>query len=75
MATTQLHPNALPGKPWSFSAKTAAAAVADQITELSVMAIPGMIHGFTAKTEAGPPAVTGEKYRGMLINMGRLKRM
>ena len=57
---TQLSPTATPGKRYSFSAKTEAAAPAGPhtglFTELSSMALPGPIHSFSAKTEAAAPA-------------------
>ena len=73
MTTTVLHPTALPGKPWSFSAKTEAIPEKGigPFTALSIMALPGMIHSFNAKTEAEVVAVVDD-YRGFLVNVGRM---
>ena len=64
MATyTQLSPIALPGKRYSFSAKTPevpSAKGAGPFTAQSVTATPGIIHSFVAKTpEAGGPKGAG----------------
>ena len=54
---TALSVIALPGKPHSFSPKTAAAAKgAGLFTALSVIGLPGKRHSFTAKTEAAAPS-------------------
>ena len=57
MATTQLTPYALSGKPYSFVAKDEAVALNTprddtRYTELSNSALAGKIHSFSAKTEA-----------------------
>ena len=74
MTTTALHPNALPGKPWSFNAKTEAVPEkgAGPFTELSVMALPGMIHSFSAKTEAEIPEPTEIHSPLFLFNHGTM---
>ena len=73
MTTTVLHPTGLPGKPWSFSAKTEAvpAKGSGPFTELSVMAVPGGIYSFSAKTEAEVVEAVDD-YRGFLVNVGRM---
>jgi len=54
---TALSVIALPGKPHSFSPKTAASAKgAGLFTALSVIGLPGKRHSFTAKTEAEAPS-------------------
>lgn len=64
MSYTKLSVAALPGKPQSFSAKTAAPEATTPhtglFTELSVAALPGQIHSFTAKTEAEVVVPTGD---------------
>ena len=53
MAYTQLHPSAIPGKPYSFAPKTPASgdgSHAGLFTELSVLGTPGKRHVFSAKT-------------------------
>ena len=62
MAATQLSVTALPGKPHSFTAKTAATVShTGTFTALSVTATPGKIHSFIAKTaESGAGSHTGD---------------
>lgn len=62
MATTQLSPFAIPGRRYSFLAKTPVTppAHAGEFTKLSVTATPGPKQSFLAKTPAVPPAHTGE---------------
>ena len=56
MATTQLSVTATPGKPHTFSPKTADAGAGPHtggpFTALQVTALPGQIHSFNAKTAA-----------------------
>ena len=50
MIKTQLNPSALPGKPYSFSAKETSSAVhTGRFTQLSVIALPGGRRTFLAK--------------------------
>jgi hypothetical protein len=56
---TQLSPTAVPGRRYSFTAKTAAPTGGPhtgEFTELSVTATPGQRHSFSAKTEASAPS-------------------
>lgn len=52
MAVTKLHPNGLPGQPYSFTAKGAGGKPSTQVTALGVMATPGGLRAFVAKGEA-----------------------
>ena len=55
MATTQLSPSALPGKPYSFIAKSGVVVPHTGLfTELSVTATPGPRHAFSPKDSATP---------------------
>jgi hypothetical protein len=56
---TQLSPTALPGRRYSFSAKTAAPTGGPHtgtFTELGVIGVPSKQHSFSAKSEAGSPS-------------------
>ena len=63
---TQLSPTALPGRSYSFAAKTAADAVkgAGPFTALSVTALPGKISNFIAKT---PSVTTSEQVTALSV--------
>ena len=54
MAYTQLSPTGIPGRRYSFLAKTESAAEKGigLFTELSLIGLPGRIHSFYAKTAA-----------------------
>ena len=54
MAYTQLSPTGIPGRRYSFLAKTESAAekAIGLFTELSLIGLPGRIHSFVAKTAA-----------------------
>lgn len=69
MATTALHPNALPGKPHNFSPKAEAGAGehTGDFTRLSILGVPGGIRVFTAKAPAAGPEHTGDFTRLSVI--------
>lgn len=71
MAITQLSPIVLPGKRYSFSAKTPAVPGGKGLgpfTAQSVTATPGIIHSFTAKA----PAVPSEKGEGLFTELSAI---
>ena len=61
MAVTTLHPDALPGKAYSFSLKSPAdGGHTGDFTRLSVLGVPGGIHEFSPKTPAGEGEHAGD---------------
>jgi len=67
MAYTQLSPTGIPGRRYSFLAKTESAAEKGigLFTELSLIGLPGRIHSFSAKTAA----VASEKGIGLFTEL------